>query len=103
MGGVDKSDQLCGYFRLGRSSKKWWKTCFFGLLNIVVVNSYVCYCQKNDKVPLRDFKMKLAKSMMDDYNSRKRPAPSLVLTAGASLIMQNHSIVNSKNKRVCIS
>ena len=60
MGGVDKSDQLCSYFRLGRSSKKWWKTCFFGLLNIVVVNSYVCYCQKNDKVTLRDFKMKLA-------------------------------------------
>ena len=36
-----------------------------------------------------------------DYNSRKRPAPSLVPTAGPSLNMQNHCIVNSKNKRVC--
>ena len=36
---------------------KWWKTCFYDLLNIVVYNSYICYSSSgNKKLSLYKFK-----------------------------------------------
>ena len=40
MGGVDKSDQYISYHNVIRKTVKYWKTCFYHLLDIAVVNSY---------------------------------------------------------------
>ena len=43
MEGVDKQDQLRSYYSIGRKSKKWWRCCFWFLVQIAVLNSYIMY------------------------------------------------------------
>ena len=103
MGGVDKSDQLRSYFRVGRPSIKWWKTCFNGLLNITIINSYVLYCQKIGKIPIRDYKFKLAAELQAGYNSRKRPSTTQGPSQPSNKFkMDNHIIVKSNSLRLCV-
>ena len=40
---TDRNDQICQYYDVLRKSVKWWKTLFFHLLNMVMVNAYVFY------------------------------------------------------------
>ena len=41
MGGVDKSDQLIGYHRIVRQTKKYWKTIMYHLLEICISNAAI--------------------------------------------------------------
>lgn len=41
MGGVDHADRLRALYNIERKSRKWWHRLFFGLLDIMFVNSYV--------------------------------------------------------------
>ena len=43
MGGVDKSDQLIGYYRITRQTQKYWKTIFLHLLEIAATNVFILY------------------------------------------------------------
>lgn len=41
MGGVDKADQLRALYNINRKSKKWWHRLFWGVIDIIFVNSFV--------------------------------------------------------------
>ena len=41
MRGIDRGDQLMGYYNVGRRSKKWWKRVFAYLLEVSILNAYV--------------------------------------------------------------
>ena len=41
MRGIDRGDQLMGYYNVGRRSKKWWKRVFAYLLEVSVLNAYI--------------------------------------------------------------
>ena len=43
MRGVDRDDQLIGYYNAGRRSKKWWKWVFFHILECSILNGYVLH------------------------------------------------------------
>lgn len=43
IGGVDLNDQLHTYYSVGRKSMKWWRCCFWYLLEVALVNAYVVY------------------------------------------------------------
>ena len=43
MGGVDKSDQFISYHKVLRKTVKYWKTTFFHLLDVAIVNSHIIY------------------------------------------------------------
>ena len=44
MGGVDKNDQLRGYYSVRIKSRKSYKYLFWFLFNLAVVNSFILYC-----------------------------------------------------------
>lgn len=43
MGGVDKSDQFISYNRILRRTKRYWKTMFYHLLEIITTNSSIIF------------------------------------------------------------
>ena len=43
MNGVDRSDQILGKSSALRKCMRWWKTLFFHMIDIAVVNSYILF------------------------------------------------------------
>lgn len=65
MGGVDRFNQLLGYYSIvRRKTYKWWKKIFFWLLEAFLVNSFILFCTtKNSQMNLVDFKRQLVTSL----------------------------------------
>ena len=45
MGGVDKSDQIIGTYNVLMKCVRWWKTIFFHIVDIAIVNSYLLFTE----------------------------------------------------------
>ena len=45
MRGVDRGNQLIGYYNIGRTSVKWWKRFFAHLIECTLLNTYVLHGQ----------------------------------------------------------
>jgi len=45
MRGVDRGDQLIGYYNIGRRSVKWLKQCFAHLVECTLLNAYILHGQ----------------------------------------------------------
>ena len=41
MRGVDRGDQMVGYYNIGRRSKKWWKKVFLYIIECALLNAYL--------------------------------------------------------------
>ena len=65
MGGVDRSDQMIKYYEVIRQTKKYWKTRFFHLIDVSVVNSYIIHkvLHPDDKTTHYEFREKLVRSL----------------------------------------
>lgn len=64
MGGVDHADQLRTTYGVNRKSKKWWHRIFWGLLDIMFVNSYVVYKQIHGSITLLDFRRSVTQGLL---------------------------------------
>ena len=78
MGGVDRNDQLRGYHVRLKCRKFYKKNIFWFLFDAAITNSYILYHHYVDKPDiqtgdLKTFCVELAKSLISDYCSRKRP------------------------------
>ena len=74
MGGVDRGDQLRGYYRCRSKSRKFYKYIFFFLFDVAITNAYLLL-KASGSCPFKDFKsfrLQLAKELTGDYCSRKR-------------------------------
>ena len=81
MGGVDRNDQLRGYYNVQIKSRRFYKYLFFAALDITITNCFILskffpnVKQKN----IKEFRVLLADMLIGDYNSRKRRGrPSLM-------------------------
>ena len=84
MGGVDYNDQLRQYYHVRMKGRKYYKYVWWFLFDSAVTNAYVlCKHHTYLSVPsLKDFRIDLAKALIGDYCSRKRPGrPSATPTA----------------------
>jgi len=51
MNAVDRSDQILSTFNIQRKCLRWWKTMFFHLIDMAVVNSYILFLEHKAKNP----------------------------------------------------
>ena len=79
MRGVDRGDQLSGYYNIGRRSKKWWKRVFSYLVECCILNSYVLeshvqaashQVRGSGKRDFLAFRLDLARQLVGSYCSR---------------------------------
>lgn len=76
MGGVDRGDQLRGYYSCRSKSRKFYKYVFYFLLDTAITNAYILhshYSTASSFEHIKDFRVELAKSLIGDYCSRRRP------------------------------
>ena len=51
MNAVDRSDQILSSFNIQRKCLRWWKTLFFHLIDMAVVNSYILFLEHQANNP----------------------------------------------------
>ena len=51
MNAVDRSDQILSTFNIQRKCLRWWKTMFFHLIDMAVVNSYILFLEHMANYP----------------------------------------------------
>jgi hypothetical protein len=64
MGGVDHADRLRALYNIERKSRKWWHRLFFGLLDIMFVNSYVVYCSLFEKISVLEYRRAVVQGLL---------------------------------------
>ena len=87
MAGVDLNDQLRSYYPIGRKSHKWWRSCFWYLLEVAVLNAYIIYKttarSPGSKVLSHfQFHLELARSLCKEGGRKKAAAEAGVAAAG---------------------
>ena len=79
MGGVDRNDQLRQYYHVRLRGRKYYKYIFWFLLDVSISNSYILFSNyATNDLPrrlkcLKEFRLQLAKELIADYCSQKRP------------------------------
>ena len=81
MGGIDRNDQLRGYYHVRLKCRKYYKYIFWSMFDIAVTNSYILYKHFTTNRTIHDlkaFRVELANGLIGEYSTRKRPGrPSL--------------------------
>ena len=75
MGGVDRSDQLRGYYIVRLKGRKMYKYIFWFLFDLAITNAFIlCKNYTHLRVSsLKSFRVELAKALVGSYCSRKKP------------------------------
>lgn len=85
MGGVDKADQLKALYNIDRKSKKWWHRLFWGVIDILFVNSFVINNKLNStNLSMLQFRRAVAQGLVTLNKS------GLKKTSGVSLSSRKH-------------
>ena len=73
MAGVDKNDQLRGYYSVRTKSRKSYKYLFWLLFDVAIVNSFILYSLSPAvrRKKTKEFHVELAMQMIGSYNSHK--------------------------------
>jgi len=75
MRGVDRGDQLIGYYNLGRRSTKWWKRVFYYIVEVAALNAYVLDKHAHTGRNKRDylaFRIALAEELVGSFRGRRQ-------------------------------
>lgn len=65
MNGVDTLGQLVEYFSTYYRSKKWWKRLFHWMLDVALVDAYICFKEPGNSIDRRKFLRNVAKQLLN--------------------------------------
>ncbi len=73
MRGVDRGDQLMGYYNVGRRSKKWWKRVFSYLIEVCILNAHNLHkFSTQPQVDFLQFRLNLATQLIGTMKKASR-------------------------------
>ena len=75
MGGVDRGDQVRGYYSCRTKCRKFYKYIFHFLPDIAITNAFILqkgYCSSAPFKAIKEFRLQLASELIGDYCSRRR-------------------------------
>ena len=108
MGGVDRGDQLRGYYNCRTKSRKFYKYIFYFLLDVTITNAYILYkhYSPHSKIRVKEFRLKLATELIGEYCSRRRPGRTssaivLLPLRHFPIKLQSESQPNKKQRGRC--
>ena len=108
MGGVDRGDQVRGYYSCRTKCRKFYKYIFHFLLDIAITKAFILqkgYCESVPFKTIKEFRLQLAIELIGDYCSRQRAGRSGGVVSSLSLrhfpttIPGNNSNEKAKYKR----
>ena len=74
MGGVNRNDQLRGYYHVRLKCHKYYKYIFWCLFDVTITNMFLL-CRDYTNFPYnttKEFRVDLAKELIGNYDSRER-------------------------------
>jgi hypothetical protein len=97
MGGVDRCDQLLSFYRIKTKARKWYRRILYHFIDLCVVNAYILYKEKK-KVPLCDFKLDVAISLMygERFDDPETIRANIVRDTAAAQYARNGDPVGSE-------
>lgn len=81
MGGVDLFDHFRSSYPISRKSRKYWMRLFFFLFDASIINAYITYNYTHIATlhGHREFRLRLARALIDNHTTRKSQAQAGVL------------------------
>jgi hypothetical protein len=76
MGGVDHADRLRALYNIDRKSQKWWHRLFFGLIDIMFVNSYVVYTTLFNKISVLEYRRSIVQGLLTKQSLKTKNSPA---------------------------
>lgn len=75
MGGVDLFDHFRSSYPISRKSRKFWMRLLFFFFDASIINAYITYNYSHVATvhSHRDFRLRLARALIDNYTARKIP------------------------------
>ncbi len=72
MGGVDRGDQLRGYYHVRMKCRKVYKYIYNFLFDVAITNGFIVYHygHPSSKLKIKDFRCQLANELISNYCSR---------------------------------
>ena len=104
MGGVDRNDQLHGYYLVRLKGRKFYMYIFWFLLDLGITNGFIL-CKHHTYLgvtTVKEFRSKLAKALVGSYCSRKRPGrPSTTLTLTKFQLFEHYPTRGAEKAHRC--
>ncbi len=78
MGGVDRGDQIRGYYACRSKSRKFYKYIYHFLFDVAITNAFILHTNYTTSKSrnAKDFRLQLAKELIGTYCSRRIPGRS---------------------------
>ena len=98
MGGVDRNDQLRGYYHIQLKCRKYYKYIFWFLFDLAITNLYILYHEQPDnrRVTLKEFRVSLAHELIDNCCGRKRMGRHSILPSPRRFCQEHFPMIGSR-------
>ena len=104
MGGVDKSDQYLAYHNVLRKTIRYWKTLFYHMIDVAVVNAFVLYnhlamLTGYHTISENDFRDELVLQIIEKYGRQSSSATQPSRPSRSDFHVRHGSTLSTCKKR----